>query len=195
MIISAMENDITMSMETIKLSNSAFYGRRHKISSIRQAVVVLGLEGVRKWIYLSALRRLGAGKPDVLVSTSIIRSKFMELISEAAGEPRKKAEYSMLGLFSLLDALMNCTFETLLSGLNITEEIKEILIGGSCESKLGASYSTMLAYERGEWESTSVQAEKIGVALDCVAEVYIASLKWYNDFMKINEANVASDRR
>jgi EAL and modified HD-GYP domain-containing signal transduction protein len=187
-IVSAIENDVSLSLETIRLSNSAFYGRRRKISSIRQAVVALGLDGVRKWIYLAALRRLGAGKPDVLVSTSIIRSKFMELISELSGQPKKKAEYSMLGLFSLLDAISGCTFDSLLSGLNIEQEIKDVLIGGESVSRLGAAYATMTAYENGEWEKAAAEAGKAGMTLDQVAEAYISSLRWYNEFLKASAA-------
>jgi c-di-GMP-related signal transduction protein len=188
LIISAIENDVTLSMETIKLSNSAFYGRRQKISSIRQAVVALGLDGVRKWIYLAALRRLGAGKPDALISTSILRAKFMELLSDAAGQPRKSAEYSMLGLFSLLDALTGCTFETLFARLSIAEEIKTIFIEHDYASRLGTAYTAMLAYERGEWEKAAGLSERIGLTMSILAEIYIESIKWFNDFMMVNAA-------
>jgi c-di-GMP-related signal transduction protein len=180
MIISAIESDVKLSLETIKLTNSVFYSSRMKISSIKQAVVALGLEGVRKWIYLAAMRRLGVDKPDILVSTSIIRAKFMELLSLAIGQSCKGPVYSMLGLFSLLDVLTNCSFETLLSNLNITDEIKQILLYRDFNSKLGATYCTMLAYERGEWESTSESARMLGLSRATLSRAYISSLKWYN---------------
>jgi EAL and modified HD-GYP domain-containing signal transduction protein len=187
-IISAIESDVTLSLETIRLSNSAFYARRQKIMSIKQAVVALGLEGVRKWIYLASLRRLGAGKPDALVSTSIIRSKFMELIAYAVRQPLKSPEYSMIGLFSMLDALTGHSFESLLSNLNIADEIKEILIGSEFETKLGQAYCTMLNYERGDWESTETSAVRMGLTLNTVAEAYMESLKWFNEFLSISAA-------
>jgi c-di-GMP-related signal transduction protein len=118
------------------------------------------------------------------VSTSIIRSKFMEQLAYAAGQHHKNAEYALIGLFSLLDALTNCPFGTLLGGLNITGEIKDILLGSDYASKPGAAYATMLAYERGEWDNTAREAEKIDLTLDDVAEAYFASLRWYNEFMK-----------
>ena len=187
-IASAIENDVSLSMETIRLSNSAFYGRRQKIASIRQAVVALGLDGVRKWIYLAALRRLGSNKPDVLVSTSVIRSKFMELISEASGYSAKKYEYTMLGLFSMLDALTGCSFGSLLNGLNIAQEIKDILIDGAAGSRMGAAYSLMLAYEKGEWDKAAAETGRAGVTLDQIAEAYLSSLRWYNDFLRESAA-------
>lgn len=187
MIISAIESDVKLSMETIKLSNSAYYGRRMKISSIRQAVVALGLEGVRKWIYLSSLRRLGTGKPDVLISTSIIRSKFMELLASQMGQALKSPEYSMLGLFSMLDVLTNTTFEKLFESLNIAEDIKEVLLGNNLDTNLGIANWIMLTYERGNWEDASAYALKIGLTLDDIAGSYITSLKWYNEFISISD--------
>jgi c-di-GMP-related signal transduction protein len=187
-IASAIESDVTLSLETIRLSNSAFYGRRQQIFAIRQAVVALGLEGVRKWIYLAALRRLGTGAPDALVSTSIIRSKFMELLAEALGLRHKSPEYSMLGLFSMLDAITGCPFPRLLENLNIADEIKEVLDGSDCESAIGQAYRLMTCYERGEWECTQRIAEKLGLRLDAVAEAYVASLRWYQEFSSINAA-------
>lgn len=185
-IISAIESDVTLSLEAIRLSNSAVYGRRQKISSIRQAVVVLGLEGVRRWIYLSSLRRLGMGKPDALVSTSVIRSRFMEQLAEALGQRLKRPEYSMLGLFSLLDALTGCPLDELLQPLNIDEDIKHILLGGNTETPIGAAFSMMLAYERGEWEKAGSLAKSLCLALDTVAYAYVSSLKWYHEFLRVS---------
>jgi c-di-GMP-related signal transduction protein len=186
-IVAAIESDVTLSLETIKLSNSAYYGRRLKISSIRQAVVALGIEGVRKWIYLSSLRRLNTGKPDILVSTSVIRSKFMQLISEATGQRLKGPEYSMLGLFSLLDAITDCPFEALFAMLNIAEEVQEALLCSDCSTKIGYAYRTLLAYERAEWESAIDLADMLGLTLDNVAGAYMASIKWYSNFMRTHE--------
>lgn len=186
-IVSAIECDVTLAMETIKLSNSAYYGRRQKISSIRQAVVALGLDGVRKWIYLSALRRLGTGKPDVLVSTSVIRSKFMEMLAQASGQSVKSPEYAMLGLLSLLDALTGTSFETLLAELNISEDTKDVLVNGVNRAPLGTAFKIVTSYERGQWEDANLAAQSMGISLDMVAIAYITSLRWYNDFMKISE--------
>ena len=179
-IASAIEHDVALSLETIKLVNSVFYYHRQKITSIQQAVVALGINDVKKWIYLSALRRLGANKPDVLVSNSIIRSKFMELISHELKQDQRSREYAMLGLFSLLDALTNSTFKVLFANLNISEEIKSILIGTDADSLCGVAYALMLAYEKGNWKEAHMHTETLHIAMDCVASTYIKSLEWYN---------------
>jgi len=188
-IVAAIESDVKLSMETIKLSNSAYYGRRQKISSIRQAVVVLGLDGIRKWIYLTSLRRLGTGKPDVLVSTSIIRAKFMEMLAEAIGQPVRSPEYSLLGLFSLLDVLTNCPFEALLSSLNINDEIVGALTGENRESQMSRTLHLIQRYEQGLWQETALLAEAMGITLQQVAEAYLYSLKCYHEFVSISDTD------
>lgn len=187
-ITAAIESDVKLSMETIKLSNSALYGRRQRISSIRQAVVVLGMDGIRRWIYLASLRRLGTGKPDALISTSIIRSKFMETLAEAMGQAAKCPEYSMLGLFSLLDALTNCPFDTLLASMNIDDQIMEVLTGKSKESDLALAYRMIQYYELGQWQDTALLAGKLGLTLDQVAAAYYVALKWYHEFTNVSES-------
>lgn len=184
-IINAIESDVALALETIKLSNSAFYVRRQKITSIRQAVVTLGLEGVRKYIYLASLSRIADDSQDVLVSMSMLRSKSMEIVAASTGQANKSPEYSMLGLFSLLDALTACSFQQLFANLNISEEIMNILAGAEQNSKMAAVYRAMLCFERGDWQETSRIADAAGLSVDTIAEAYLESLKWYSELTGI----------
>jgi c-di-GMP-related signal transduction protein len=187
-VIRAIENDVALSLETIKLVNSAYFARRNKISSIKDAVVMLGLEGVRKWINISALSRLGKNKPDVLISNSLIRSKFMELMSKQLKRSQLSPHYSMLGLLSLLDALTNCSFDILLSKLNIDDEIKAILVDKEFNSLLGQAYKLMTLYERGSWDEANGLAVSLGVQMDTVADIYMQSLEWHNSSIGMSKA-------
>ncbi len=188
-IVSAIESDVKLSMETIKLSNSAYYGRLQKISSVRQAVVALGLDGIRRWIYLASLRRLSAGKPDALVTTSIIRAKFMELLGPMTGQVDKGSEYSLLGLFSLLDALTGCPFEDLLPAMNLDEEITSILTGMVLNTNMAQALRLIQSYEKGQWQEASQAAAKLGMTLGQVATAYYESLKWYHELVNASHSN------
>ncbi len=187
-IIIAIENDVAMSLETIRLVNSAYFARRYKIYSVKQAIVTLGIEGVRKWITLSTLTKLGKNKPDVLVSTSLIRSKFLELLARALGLHRRAPEFYMLGLFSLLDALTSCPFDKMLTSLNISDEVKAVLLQTEKTSAMASAYALMQCYERGHWESAASCAQALGLPMDTVADVYIQSLRWYNDHIWFRQA-------
>ncbi len=187
-IVSAIESDVKLSMETIKLSNSAYYGRLQRISSLRQAVVALGLDGIRRWIYLASLRRLGIGKPEALVTTSIIRAKFMELLGPMMGRADKSSEYSLLGLFSLLDALTGCPFEELLPAMNIDEEIIAILTGVAQDTSMAQALHLIQSYEQGQWQEANQASAKLGVSLGQVATAYYESLKWYYELVNASHS-------
>ena len=182
-IASAIESDVAISLETIKLVNSAFYGKKQRIRPIHQAVVSLGMEGVRKWIYLSALRKLVSKKPDILISNSLIRSRFMELLSEQNGAQSRMSEYALLGLFSLLDTITNCSFPLLLKDLNISDDIKAVLMYGQQDSHIGKAFQLMLAYEKGDWQSAQTLCSELGISIESVSEAYLNSLAWYNKEM------------
>ncbi len=180
-IASAIESDVGLSLETVKLVNSAYFMRKQRIKNIQQAVVMLGLDGVRKWVYLTALRKMGDSlTPDVLIHTSLVRSKFMELFAGCIGEPGRAREFTLLGLFSLLDAITRQSFAKLLENINLTDEIKTVLVEGRCDSTLGRAYLLMCAYERGEWQKAIDLCETFAIKMDEAAMAYVNSLEWFN---------------
>ncbi len=180
-IASAIESDVGLSLETVKLVNSALFMRKQRINNIQQAVVMLGLEGVRKWVYLTALRRMGDSlTPDVLINTSLVRSKFMELFAKCIGEGDRAREFTLLGLFSLLDAITRQPFAKLLENTNLTDEIKAVLVDGRYDSPLGQAYLLMGTYERGEWQTAMELCERLAVRMDEAALAYVNSLEWFN---------------
>lgn len=187
-IIRAIESDVAFSLDTIKLVNSAYFARRHKISSVKDAVIMLGLEGVRKWVNVSVMSRLAWNKPDVLISHSLVRSRFMELMARRSGRQQYSSEYSMLGLFSLLDALIGCTFKSLFSNLNLSDTVKSILIDSDYSSDLGKAYCLMLAYEQGEWDKAGALCPMIGLSMDDIAQIYMDALEWHSNTVAMNKA-------
>ena len=187
-IISAIESDVAFSLDTIKLVNSAYYARRNKLSSVKDAVVMLGMEGVRKWVNMSVLSRLARNKPDVLISHSLIRSTFLDLLARRAGQAGQSAEYALLGLFSLLDALTGCTFQSLLGCLNLSDTIKAILIRGDLSSPLGRTYALMLHYEQGEFDEAATLAAGLQLCMDDVAHIYVDALEWYSSTAAMSKA-------
>lgn len=187
-IIHAIESDVSFSLDTVKLVNSAYFARRNKISSVKEAVVMLGLEGVRKWVNMSVMTRLARNKPDVLITHSLIRSKFLDLTAKKSGRGAVSSGYSMLGLFSLLDALVGCTFRSLFSNLNLSDTVKSILVDGDYTSDLGKAYRVMLSYEQGDWDAAAALCPKIGLTMDDIALIYLEALEWHSSTVAMNKA-------
>ena len=179
-IAAAIQSDVGLSLETVKLVNTALFKHKQRISNIPQAVVMLGLDGIRKWVYLTTLRRLGnTATPDVLINTSLIRAKFLEHFSRCMGLERHSGEFTLMGLFSLLDAITNHPFYQLLEHINLSDELKNVLVNEEYDSPLGQAYLLMLAYERGEWPVATKLCTRMGVSIENAAVAYIDALKWF----------------
>jgi EAL and modified HD-GYP domain-containing signal transduction protein len=104
--------DVAISYKLLRYINSPFFRRVNEISSISQAIVLLGEKGIKSFISLVAMAQLASEKPDELIRASIIRAKFCELIGEMNGSRANSAELFTLGLFSLIDAIMDDSMES-----------------------------------------------------------------------------------
>lgn len=80
----------------------------------------------------------------------------------------------MTGLFSVLDAILNCSMESIVK--DIYDEVKEVLIGQ--ENTLNNILEIAISYEKGEWENVMAYAKKIQADINKISEKYVESLEW-----------------
>ncbi|MBX9834250.1 MAG: HDOD domain-containing protein, partial [Burkholderiaceae bacterium] len=114
----------------LRLINSAGLGLRTKITSIRQAVMLLGNERLQRWAAL--LMTAGVdGKPTLAGNMAVVRAKMMELLAKHSMSPEDQEEAFLIGLFSLLDRMLGCSLEEALSMLGLDGAITEALLQGS----------------------------------------------------------------
>lgn len=177
-----IEMDVGLAYEILRLVNSAYYTKRKRIGSIRQALAYLGLEGIRKWVMMSALRKQSQNVPGETINLSIIRSRFMEQLSSKVNEGHKKEEYALTGLFSLLEVLTECPFDILLSQIAAPDSLYSVLAQKKYESKMGQCFLLIQAYEKAMFQQAQEIAQQYGMSLDEVAAMYNASVKWLYEF-------------
>ena len=101
--------DVALSFRLLRYINSAFFGLRFEISSIGQALALLGVENLRRWATLTVLASID-DKPPELTVTALVRAHFCELAGEQLAGPRP-GELFTLGLFSVIDALMDAPID------------------------------------------------------------------------------------
>lgn len=117
--------DVGLSYRFLRYINSAFFSLPHKVGSIRQALVLLGLSAVKKWSTLLAMADLD-DKPHELIVTALVRAKMCELT--AASRPgREREEYFTVGMFSVVDALLDSPMDVVLASLPLSDDIKDAL--------------------------------------------------------------------
>jgi c-di-GMP-related signal transduction protein len=173
-----INQDVSISFKLLTYLNSSFFSRLQPISSIRQAIAFLGERGFRLFVSLIATSRLADDKPDELIRTSIIRARFLEHIGQEV--KMASSEFFMLGLFSLLDAMLDNSMEYLLSKLPLTDQVNDALIRRKGE--LFPFLRLVETYESGNWSDFGQARENFGISSEKVIQFYMDALGWADSF-------------
>jgi c-di-GMP-related signal transduction protein len=142
------KQDPVYSLRLLKLVNSSAFGLNSEIHSIRQALVMLGISTLRKWLLVLVFAGFSDRKATVL-SQAVVRARFCERLAPAFGLAEHADEIFLTGLFSLLDAILDQRLTCILDTIPVSAEVKSALLGQ------GGPYRPVLDlvkhYERGEW--------------------------------------------
>ena len=171
-----IKRDLSLSYKLLRYTNSAAFPFRRKIDSISHALALLGEREFRKWATLLTLASLGSDKPEELVSQATVRAKFCESLTAQTELASRASDAFLMGLFSLLDAIIDRPLDDILSELSVTEDVQAALLGAT--GPLHAVYAATLAYEKGEWEAFSTQVAQLGVDESEVPTLYREALDW-----------------
>jgi EAL and modified HD-GYP domain-containing signal transduction protein len=174
-----IKKEVSLSYKLLRYINSAYFGLPNKISSILQALVLLGEKEIRKWCSLIALANMGIDKPDELVIEAITRARFCESIAQYIGLTNRKDDLFLMGMFSLIDAILDRPLPDILRDIPIIEDIKDALIGN--ENHLSLILQTFYCYQKADWEKLSNHAFKLKIKEECVSKTYWDSIKWANE--------------
>lgn len=156
--------------------NSVAFSFRNRITSVRQALSLLGEDAVKKWASVAALAGLAQDQPAELVVSSLVRGRFCELIAPSAKLEERGGELFLMGLFSLLDAITGRPMSEVLADLPLADDVKLALLGN--RTRLFDVLSCLIAYERGEWDTFSLYAGKLRLDEAGVARVYLDAVAW-----------------
>lgn len=137
--------DVALSHKLLRDINSAFFSLPNRIESIRQAVVYLGVRAVKTWVSLLVVAGWG-NKPAELVTQAMQRAKMCELLANTAKLPNAEVHFAV-GLFSLLEALMDIPQEKILESLPLTQDVQDAL--SVQKGPYGEALSCVFAYEQG----------------------------------------------
>lgn len=168
--------EASLTYKLLRYLNSAFFGFRTEIRSIHHALALLGEEELKKWASLVAMAAMGADKPPELVVSVIIRAVFCESLAPQIGMLNRAADLFLLGMMSLIDAILDRPLPEILEKMPISNEIKEALLGG--ENRFRDVYETVLAYEAADWPKFAEKAKKLNLDEESVPELYLKSVEW-----------------
>lgn len=171
-----ISRDVSLSYKLLRLINAAIYGLPKKVESIRQALLLLGTKFITSWVSVIALTGV-SDKPQELMVTALIRGKMCELLAQAMQSAGKEV-YFTIGLFSVLDAMLDTPMPEVLKLLPLAEEVSGALLHH--EGLGGQTLHCVLAYERGNWD------EVICPGLDRrrIKDAYLQAIAWAAEVSK-----------
>ena len=154
-----LETDVSVAY---RLVNVVSKKNEHDIQKgLKSALVKMGLTDFERWVHIMMLQDLSVNKPHELIRTSLIRSKFGELVANNTGSLYTRAsEVSLMCLFSVLDALVKR------------------------EGPLEPVLELAEAYEQADWEKLDRIASKLGIDSNRLGGWYMESIEWSDRIME-----------
>ncbi len=162
--------DATLSYRLLRLLNSAFYNLPRTLTSVHDALVILGLRTTRMWLMLISLAGLD-DKPSELFAVAMIRAKICELLAKRIRHPAEES-FFVVGLFSLLEAMLDLPLAQILASLPLSNEVNEALLSGA--GIHGAALRCAVGFERVNWDDVTFE----GLDIAALREVYLEAVQW-----------------
>ncbi len=167
--------DVSLSYRLLRLINSAQFGVRQKVESVRQALVLLGLAQVRSWTNLIALTGID-DKPHELLKVAMTRAGMCRKLVESRMPNHADAAFTV-GLFSSMDAFFDMPIGEIVAELPLSNTVEDALTQHS--GILGETLKSVLAYEQGHWDE-SLCSE---TTPEEMRTIYLDSLFWADEIL------------
>jgi EAL and modified HD-GYP domain-containing signal transduction protein len=185
-----LARDAVLSFKLLRLVNSAAFGLSRKVDSLKQAIMLLGLDKIKNWVNILVMSNLG-DKPHELSVSALTRARMCELIANQFSGKTKTDGYFTVGLLSTLDAFMDTPLATLLDSISLSTHINDAIL-----NQLGSEGKVLeitTHYEKGEWDKIDWgYLEVKGISAEQLAKIYVDTLEWVDK--TINELGIGEKK-
>ncbi|MDR1247458.1 MAG: HDOD domain-containing protein [Clostridiales Family XIII bacterium] len=171
-----IKQDVALSFRLLKLVNSAYFAFSTSVSNIQQALVILGSIEIKKWVALMCLMEVNPDKTVEITRMALVRARFLELLAPKVGKIAESEDLYLMGMFSLMDVMMECPMDQVLAQMNLDDAVTRPLV-----EKSGESYDLLRIieeYERGEFDSAVECAKPFGLSEVDLMRSYVEALQW-----------------
>jgi EAL and modified HD-GYP domain-containing signal transduction protein len=175
---SVIEHDVGLSYMLLRFINNPTINKRYKITSLRHALNYMGEVEIKKFIALLALANLSDDKPLELLHLSLVRAKFCDLLGIEKNIGNNPPTAFLVGLFSMLDALLDQKMETLIEKLPLVDEVKEALCGG--QNDLSMYLMLVKAFESGNWLKVIRISKMLEIDQKLLHSLFNEAILWGN---------------
>ncbi|MCI9339773.1 MAG: HDOD domain-containing protein [Dorea sp.] len=174
-----ISRDASLTYALLKMANSAYFAVHHETTSIRQALIRVGISQLKQWIYLLSFEDKEHSSEELL-KTSFMRAIFASaLVKKLKNFVINSSDAYLMGMFSTLEYMIDAPMSEILSEIPIVDEVKTALV--SREGKAGRLYELILCYEKAEWSEIKTIAEELGLRTNEMAQIYMDSVEEVNN--------------
>lgn len=174
-----IERDISLTYKLLQMINNSSKRSKSKVRSIKQAIVLLGVSNLRKWIYLLAMREIDIDADSDLfkevMCTSLFRAKVCEKLAKLAYK-KNFSEYFLVGMFSLIDTLLQRPMNVILQQLPFSEDIANTILGFETEMTPYLEFS--IALSKLDWLRLEELAVQLNIQLVDIDLLYYEAIEW-----------------
>lgn len=171
-IVDVMSRDTALCQKILKLINSVYFGVSHRVSSINQAILILGLDYLREWVYLMGMQKISQNDSVEVMRLALLIAKFCRGLSGLIPETADKGDaVYLMGLLSMIVLSSDRDLAQALDEFPLTNDIKKGLL--RCGGTYSDIFEMALLYVDGKWEGFESFAEKYSIDIDKVSDMFI----------------------
>ncbi|MCF2946682.1 EAL domain-containing protein [Paraglaciecola aquimarina] len=181
-VTSIFEAEVSLSFKLLRYLQSPIFKRRKEIETIKQATIILGNEELKRFVSLLFTAQFSDNKPEQLSVMSLARARFCELMVQTHILKGVESSAFLVGLLSLIDALVDADINELMDILPLSSEIKEAIV-----KRQGASANLLQLcemFEDADWQKIETYCQNININPDKTSELFQQSLLWASERIK-----------
>lgn len=171
-----LKHDASLCYRMLRTVNSAGFAQSREVTSIRQALLLMGRDTIRRWTSLWVMGDLGAGAHAELVTMASIRGRFCELISARKHGPEAGGEGFLLGMCSCLDVILQRPMTAIIEELPMSAKVMAALVGRDNPAR--QLLDCIIAYERGDWTTSLALADVLEISHAWLPPAHAEALGW-----------------
>lgn len=169
-----MKTDIALTYKFLRFINSSYFSFLQEIKSIKQAIMLIGREELRKWLSILSVAEMSSVN-DEYAKSIIIRAKFCEEIAKIINCKDESSAF-MVGLFSNIHLMIEKDINYVVHELPLNAEIKKALLG---EQNIFKNILDLaLAYENIESDKITEMRKKLSISEGLLWGLYLKSVEW-----------------
>lgn len=175
-IETVIKQEMSLSYRLLRYLNSTHFSLRHRVESIHRALTLLGEVEIKKWASMTALASMAEEKPDELVVRSVVRGRLCENLAATTGMAHRSQDLFLMGLFSLLDAILDRPLGEILVDLPLPDDVAAALTGR--DNPIHRVFDLVQAQESADWPRVARIARNLDVDLNVLPSLYLEAVQW-----------------